>query len=375
VIAIENVRLFTELGTRNRALTQALDRERATGEVLRVISASPTTVEPVFETILSSALRLCEAPVGLLLLYENETFRLGAARGAPASFIEQFPRRASPGVGLARAVAARAPIQVLDTLADPAYAEGTPARRATVELLGARTAVWVPMLREGEPVGVICTWRHEVRAFTEAEVDLLATFAAQAVIAIENVRLFNETKEALERQTATADILRVISSSPTDTQPVFDTIAQRAVRVCDGTHCVVTRFDGALIHIVAHHGLPAELLEEFRRIYPVPLTAENLPARAIREGTLIHSPDLRNDPSERVRRLAQVGRYRSGIVVPMLRSGSAVGVISVARGGPDGGPRPYTEKEITLLQTSPIRPSSRSRTCGCSRNSRPRTAT
>ncbi len=201
--------------------------------------------------------------------------------------------------------------------------------------------------------------------FSAKQIALLETFANQAVIAIENVRLFTELQEknraltqahaqvteSLEQQTATSEILRVIASSPTDTLPVFDTIAQRAVRVCDGTHCVVTRFDGALIHIVAHHGLPAELLEEFRRIYPVPLAADSLPARAIREGTLIHSPDLLNDPSERVRRLAQVGRYRSGIVVPMLRSGSAVGVISVARGGPDGGPRPYTEKEITLLQT------------------------
>ena len=154
VIAIENVRLFTELQARNAELTESLEQQTATGEILRVISSSPTAVEPVFETILTSALRLCEAPVGLLFLYENETVRLVADRGAPATFTERVraPRRLSelsPGVGLARAMADRQPIQVLDTLADPAYAEGTGARLATVERLGARTIVWVPMLREG----------------------------------------------------------------------------------------------------------------------------------------------------------------------------------------------------------------------------------
>jgi signal transduction histidine kinase len=172
------------------------------------------------------------------------------------------------------------------------------------------------------------------------------------------VRLFQELEarnreltESLEQQTATAEILRAISASPTDTQPVFDSIAHAALRLCDGAHCVVHRFDGALVHLVAQNGLSVELLEEFRRVYPAPLAADTLPARAIREGRIIHRADLLDDPSEPVRRLAQTGRYRSGIVVPMLRSGSALGVISVARSDPAGGPRPYTEKEIALLRT------------------------
>jgi GAF domain-containing protein len=300
VIAIENVRLFQELRARNRELTQVLDRERATGEVLRVISASPTTVEPVFETILASAMRLCDAPVGLLFLYENETFRLVAHRGAPATFTERFPRgRASPGVGIARAVAERRPIQVLDTLADPAYAEGTSARLATVDLLGARTVVWVPMLREGEPVGVICTWRHEVRAFTDVQVDLLATFAAQAVIAIENVRLFTELQEknralteahaqvteALEQQTATADILRVISSSPTDLGPVMTAVAANAARLCEAEDAHIYRVEGDLLRLTASHG-PRPTVEE------VPIENSVVIGRVVLERETVHVHDL-----------------------------------------------------------------------------------
>jgi GAF domain-containing protein len=158
-------------------------------------------------------------------------------------------------------MADRRPIHVLDTLADPAYAEGTRARAATVEALGARTIVWVPLLREGEPVGVICTWRHEVRAFTDAEINLLVTFAAQAVIALENVRLFTELgarnrelTESLEQQTATAEILRVISSSPTDLQPVMNAVAENAARVCGARRSSDLPARWGRLRLVTRHG-------------------------------------------------------------------------------------------------------------------------
>jgi GAF domain-containing protein len=365
VIAIENVRLFTELQEKNKALTEAhaqvtetLEQQTATSEILRVISSSPTAVEPVFETILTSALRLCEAPVGLLFLYENETVRLVADRGAPATFTERVraPRgfsELSPGVGLARAMADRQPIQVLDTLADPAYAEGTRARLATVERLGARTIVWVPMLREGELVGVICTWRHEVRSFTDAQIQLLATFADQAVIAIENVRLFRELEarnrdltEALEQQTATAEILRVISRSQTDVQPVFDAILRSAVRLCDGVFSVLFRFDGELIHLVAEHNFTPTALEVARQTFPASLTRGFPSARAILDRAVVHLLDVEEDP-ECDQSVARVIGARSVLAVPMFREGSAIGTITVSRAAPG----PFSPKQIELLQT------------------------
>ena len=197
VIAIENVRLFKELEARNRELTQALDRETATGEILRVINRSPTSVETVFEAILDRGMRLCQADVGLLFLVEDDTFQLVADRGAAAEFVEPRRRgfRSGPNTGLTRAVRERRPIHIEDLKADRAYTERDPNRLATVETLGARSGVWVPLLKEDMSVGVLVTWRREVRPFTAAEIDVLTTFANQAVIALENVRLLQELEK------------------------------------------------------------------------------------------------------------------------------------------------------------------------------------
>jgi GAF domain-containing protein len=356
VIAIENVRLFQELEARNRELTEALERERATGEVLGAINASPTAVEPVFETILASAMRLCDVPVGLLFLYENEVLRLAAHRGAPATFTERIrtPRplsQLSPGVGLARAMADRRPIHVLDTLANPAYAEGTPARAATVEALGARTIVWVPLLREGEPVGVICTWRHEVRAFTDAQINLLETFAAQAVIALENVRLFQqlgarnrELTEALEQQTATAGVLRAISGSPMDTQPVFEMIAESAARLCEAHDAVVRRVHDGYLKVAAIRGSIPTMRLPIHRALPS--------GRAFLDRETVHILDLPADvaslPEVRAEvRAAVDSGVRTVLAVPLVREGAAIGVIAIRR----RVVRPFTEKQIELVKT------------------------
>ncbi len=371
VIALENVRLFTELAARNRELTDALERERATGEVLGAINASPTAVEPVFETILASAMRLCDVPVGLLFLYENEALRLAAHRGAPATFTERIrtPRplsQLSPGVGLARAMADRRPIHVLDTLADPAYAEGTRARAATVEALGARTIVWVPLLREGEPVGVICTWRHEVRAFTDAEINLLVTFAAQAVIALENVRLFTELgarnrelTEALEQQTATAEILRVISSSPTDLQPVMDAVAENAARVCGANDSLIFRLDGDVLRLVTRHGPLRGVLSIGD---PVAVTRDSVTGRAVSERRTIHVEDLwalpgTEFPVTQARSRQQGGGGRTFLATPLLREAVPVGGILIWR----SEVRPFSSKQMLHLAprtTSRPKPSS-----------------
>ena len=332
-------------------LSEALEREQATGAILRVIASSPTTVEPVFDAILDSALRLCASPVGNLHLFDGETFRLAAHRGMADGFVEAVrgPHRLGPHTGPARAVAERRPIHILDMMADRAYEERDPIRVKAVELLGTRTALFVPMLKEGTPIGVLVIWRREVRAYSESQIQLLSTFADQAVIAIENVRLFNETKEALEQQTATAEILRVISSSPTDVQPVFDAIAASAVRLCDGLFGAVYQFDGQLIHFVAHDGWTDKGLEAARRAYPRAPSRETQVAMAILDRAVVEVRDFENDPGvpEVTRALARALGYRSDLVVPMLREGHPIGAIVVAR--VEAGP--FSVKQIELLKT------------------------
>jgi GAF domain-containing protein len=363
VIAIENVRLFKET-------KEALEQQTATADILRVIASSPTTIDPVFDAILNSAVRLCGSETGLLWLYDGEAFRLVADRGAARQFVEPRRERHRPGAntGPARAVAGRRPVHIVDILADHAYAERDPGRLQTIEQLGARTGLWVPLLKEGTPIGVIGIWRRKVQAFSESQIQLLSTFADQAVIAIENVRLFTELQEknqaltvantqvteALDQQTATSEILRVISSSPTDVKPVFDAIAKSSVRLCEGRFCTVYRFDGELIHIAAHHNLGVEGRDEMQRAYPMrPSSTRSPTARAIDTRAVVHSPDYESDREvdEPTRQRARRIGYRSGIAVPMLRAGSPIGCITVTRSDAAGGPRPFVAKELELLQT------------------------
>jgi GAF domain-containing protein len=332
-----------------RRLRQARDQQAATAEVLRLISSSPGSAEPVFEAILTAVLRLCEAPVGLLFLHDNDVFRLVAHRGAAPAFAD--PRRAGlrvdPHTGLARAVREGRPVQIPDLIADVAYAERDPARASSVEHRGARTAVWVPMMRAGTAIGVLCTWRREVRPFTDAQVALLETFADQAVIAIENVRLFNETREALERQTATSEILRVISRCQTDVQPVFDAIAAKALDLCRATTGWVYTFDGELIHVAAAHGLSAEGIEARRRSYPMPPSRGGGTSRAVLNRTTVYIPDICQDQEYTLQPLAKAAAYLSVLAVPMLREGEPIGVITVT--GADAGA--FSQRQIELLET------------------------
>jgi GAF domain-containing protein/two-component sensor histidine kinase len=357
VIAIENVRLFTELEARNRELTESLEQQTATAEILRVISRSPTDVQPVFDGIVASAVKLCDGLFGAIYLFDGELVNLVGThnlRGLETErFKQELPARPHRGLVAMRAILDGAVVQAPDVTSDPEFRN-----RELADAIGMRSIVAVPMLRDGRAIGALSVGRQAPGLFPASLIGLLQTFADQAVIAIENVRLFTELgarnrelTESLEQQTATSEILRAISASPTDVQPVFDTIAQRAGRLCDGTYCVVLRFDGALIHLAAHYGVPTAALEVFHRVYPASLAADTLAARSIREGTVAHGPDLLNDPSEAVRRMVRAGGHRTGIAVPMLRSGSAVGAIALARSDAAGGPRPYTQKEIALLQT------------------------
>jgi PAS domain S-box-containing protein len=361
VIAIENVRLFTELQVKNRALTEAhaqvteaLEQQTATGEILRVISSSPTDVQPVFDAIVGSAVKLCDASFGGLLRFDGEVLHIAAVHNvAPQKldvFRRLFPMRPTPDVAVGRAVLERRIIHFEDVLREPT----NPVREAARQALGYRAWLSVPMLRDGVPLGVIFCWREEPRAFAEQQVALVKTFADQAVIAIENVRLFKELEtrnrdltEALEHQTATAEILRVISGSPTDVQPVFDTIAQSAARLCEAQFCFVYRFDGQLLHFVAHHGVSPEGVEVVRRAFPVAPSRGSAAGRAILDLGVAQIPDVHADPAFALGALAKLAGYRSAVGVPMVRDGLPIGSIGVARS--QTGLLP--ERQVELLKT------------------------
>jgi GAF domain-containing protein len=302
VIAIENVRLFTELQEKNRALTEAhgqvtesLEQQTATAEILRVIASSPIDVRPVFDAIAEAAMRLCGAASSLVTTFDGELLHLSAqaaigieGRDAVRSV---YPRPPAGGFASGRAILTRAIVHIPDVTVDREYDVGIVAR-----VRDFRSILAVPMLREGRPIGTINVHGAEPGLFTDNQITLLQTFADQAVIAIENVRLFNETKEALEQQTATSDILRVIASSPTDVQPVFDAIAERAMYLCGASSGAVTRFDRELVHVAALANVDPEEVGAIRSVFPMPPSHRSAAARAVLTHSIVHIPDVRDDP-------------------------------------------------------------------------------
>jgi GAF domain-containing protein len=359
VIAIENVRLFTELQTSNRELTTALDTQTATSDILRVISRSQTDVQPVFDAIVQSAVRLCDASYGTVFRFDGMLIHVAAHYNLDPVRLEVltrlYPMAPNRTHMSGRAILDAAVHQIDDTLADPAYS-----RPATLAFR-MRSMLAVPLLREGDPIGTIVVYREEVGRFSQNQVDLMKTFADQAVIAVENVRLFTELEEknralteahaqvseALEQQTATAEILRVISSSPTDVQPVFDTIVSSAVRLCDGLFGALYRFDGELLHLVAHYNYTPEALEAAHRVFPGRPSRGGGPGRAILDRAIAHIPDVQLDLEHRYPAVARAVGWRSGLFVPMLREGAPIGVIAVTRAEPG----PFSDSEIELLKT------------------------
>ena len=310
VIAIENVRLFKELQARNAEVTEALEQQTATAEILKVISSSPTDTQPVFEAIIDNAMRLCDAPAGGLPLYDGEHLRRAATRGRSPEFAKWLAENpftpASSSGARSRLIAEQQPIHILDRRESRAYREGNPLAVAMVELDGIRTSLAVPMLKEGRLVGAINVHRREVRAFTQKQIDLISTFADQAVIAIENVRLFKELQarnaevtEALEQQTATAEILKVISSSPTDTQPVFEAIIDNALRLCDGQVGGLQLYDGERLRRAAIRGRSPEFAKWVAENPFTPASSSGARSRMIAERQPIHILDRRESRAYR----------------------------------------------------------------------------
>jgi len=349
VIAIENVRLFKALQARNAEITEALEQQTATAEILRVISSSPTDTRPVFDSILASAIRLCEAHRGALHLFDGESRTLVAEQVASAAFArsrDKGPMRPGPLSGMGQLIAGKCVVHIADLAQTPGYAARDPIVTASVELDGTRTYLAVPMLKEGTLIGAMTFRRQEVRPFTDKQIALLKTFADQAVIAIENVRLFNETKEALEQQMATAEILKVISSSPTDVRPVFDAIVRSAGRLFRGLDVRLRLVKGNSVQEEARWGSTADAGD----VFSVPLDDDHfLSSRAIMRRDIVQSPDIFAEewPSERMRQRAHRSGYRAVLCAPMLRDNAAIGAIAVNRAAAGA----FSEKEVTLLKT------------------------
>src|SRR5438445_78168 len=282
------------------ALTQGSHWEAAISEILGVISSSPTDVQPVFDVIVQSATRLCDAAWGGAFRFDGRLQTFTASYNVTATELEvlrrEFPRPLTRDRATGRAIVDRRVVHIPDLQEDPEFA-GAPLRT-----VGFRSVLAVPMLRHGEPIGVLGLWRRKVQPFTDQQITLLKTFADQAVIAIENVRLFNELKDtnreltdALEQQTATSEVLKVISRSAFDLQPVLQTLVDNATRLCGAVSGVIWRFDGEFFRLAAERGVSAELKDSWAR-YPFGIGRGSATGRTALEGRTVHIPDVLADP-------------------------------------------------------------------------------
>ena len=348
VIAIENTRLFKEVQARTDDLTKSLQQQTATADVLKVISRSAFDLETVLDALLSSACRLCEADIGTIRYKEGGEFRLAATFGCKPEWIEHFQRYSTKpdrSSVFGRTIVEGHIVHIPDLLADPDYK-----RPEAQKLMGFKAALGVPLAREGEAFGVINLFRFNVSSFEDRQIELVQTFADQAVIAIENMRLFNETKEALERQTATAEVLQVISSSPGDLKPVFDQILAKAMRLCEAQCGFIYQMEQGAMRAVAEIGVPPAFAEYRRNNLHTGGAATPADVmRATRKPAHVH--DARDsEPYRSGNRNAvagvDLGGARTVLYVPMIRNDDIVGVINVYR----QEVRPFTEEQISLLE-------------------------
>jgi GAF domain-containing protein/anti-sigma regulatory factor (Ser/Thr protein kinase) len=353
VIAIENTRLFEDLEARNRTLTETLEQQSATGEVLQIISSSPTDLQAVFDAICTSSVRLCNALNGDVYQFDGELIHFSAhANFTPEALEvtrELFPLRPNRDSAVARAIFDGDVVHIPDVAKDLDYRN---LRWAST--IGVRSTLAVPMVAEGRPIGVIAINKVEPIPFSETQIELLKTFARQAVIAIENARLFGELEdrnkavtEALEQQTATSEILRVISHSPTDARPVFETIVQSATRLCAAEFAVLHRYDGALVTADAYHNLTGRELDVVLRVFPRPAQRDYAAGRAIVDGAVVHIPDIHEDPEYQISESLRTTGYTTVLAVPLLKDANAVGALCLWRRAPSA----FSDTQIALVKT------------------------
>ena len=347
VIAIENARLLGELRQRTTDLTESLEQQTATSEVLRVISSSAGDLEPVFSTVLGNASRICEANFGILSLREGDASRIVALHNAPPAFAELRRREPVIRVGpLSLLAATKRWVQIPDLTEQPAYQRGDRDVAAFIKLTGARTLLAVPMLKDDEVIGAIAVYRTEVRPFTDKQIELVRNFAGQAVIAIENARLLSELRESLEKQTATSEVLAVISRSKFELQPILQSVVDTAERLCHAEQTVIYRLQDGVYRFAAGHSAIAAYLELERNtvISPGPGTVIG---RAAMTRQIARIDDAWNDPLYEKKEDAKVGGVRSMIGVPLMRDGEPIGVIGLARCRVE----PFSDGEIELVAT------------------------